>query len=141
MRSSEIGSIARLGPRHFAPISGQPMQDSNLSGLLSLVLSAGTNVRESRACGVLSHITCYSLLLPAANKYAHTSGYAEIASGYLLFIKNVIGCNQPKQDPVAEVWRQTLPGQLKTLQGRPDKYVLWGESDHCTNRLFAAGEE
>lgn len=35
------------------------------------------------------------------------------AFGDCVFALGVVGCNQPQQDPVAEVWRQTLPGQIK----------------------------
>lgn len=116
------------------------MQDSNLIDFLSPVLSGGTDVRDSRDCWAFSHITYYSLLLPAADKNTHTSDYAEIASGYLLFVKNMVGCNQPKQDPVAEVWRQTLPGQIKTLQGGRI-YMCFGENPIIVQIVFLLREK
>lgn len=44
----------------------------------------------------------------------------------------MIGCNQPKQDPVAEVWRQTLPGQLKNITRRNAK-MCFGENPIIVN--------
>jgi hypothetical protein len=52
----------------------------------------------------------------------------------------MIGCNQPKQDPVAEVWRQTLPGQLKTLQGGRI-YMCFGENPIIVQIVFLLREK